>query len=86
MMQEVTERANILVVEDESLVAQDLSLRLKDLGYEVLDYFYTAGSIELRAKSRKNYVARLPRRLFFAIHPDLAVRIMGGHSLMVLGK
>ncbi len=66
---------------------KEIALRiLKDVGYEVLDYFYTAGSIELPAKSIKRYIARLPRKLFFAIHKDLGVRIMGGYSLMVLAK
>jgi len=66
---------------------KDIALQiLKDVEYEILDYFYTAGSIELPAKSFKNYFARLPRKIFFAIHKDFAVRIMGGYSLMVLGK
>jgi len=55
---------------------------LRDVGYEVLDWFYT----ELPLKSIKRYIARAPRRLFFAIHQDLAVRIMGGYSLMVLAQ
>lgn len=59
---------------------------LKDVGYEILDYFYTTGSIELPAQSIKSYIARLPRKLLFAIHKDLAVRIMGRYSLMVLAK
>ncbi len=59
---------------------------LGDVGYEVLDYFYTAGSVELPAKSVLSYVARPVRRLFFRIHEDLTVRIMGGYSLMVLAK
>ena len=59
---------------------------LRDVDYEVLDYFYTAWSTELPAKSIKSYIARLPRNLFFAIYEDLAVRIMGGYSLMVLAK
>jgi SAM-dependent methyltransferase len=57
---------------------------LKDVGYEVLDYFYTTGSIELPSKSVKSYIAKVPRRVFFSIHEDFAVRILGGCGLMVL--
>ena len=53
---------------------------LRNVGYEVLDWFY----VELPLKSIKRYIARTPRMLFFAIHEDWAVRIMGGYSLMVL--
>lgn len=59
---------------------------LKDTGYEILDYFYTAESIDLPTKSIKRYIARLPRKLFFAVHKDLTTRILGGYSLMVLAK
>lgn len=59
---------------------------LKYVGYEVLDYFYTARAIELPAQSVKSFIARLPRKIFFTIHKDLAVRILGGYSLMVLLK
>lgn len=66
---------------------KDIALQImKDVEYEVLDYFYTAGSIELPAKSTVSYIARLPRRLLYAIHKDLAVRLLGGYSLMVLAK
>lgn len=59
---------------------------LKDLGYEVIDYFYTAPTIELPAKSIKSYIARIPRKILFAMHKDLAVRIMGGYSMLILAK
>lgn len=59
---------------------------LEDVGYQIIDYFYTAGTVEIPAKSIKSYIARLPRKLFFAINQDLSVRIMGGFSLMVLAK
>lgn len=55
---------------------------LRDVGYEVLDWFY----VELPLKSVNRYIAYAPRRLFFAIHEDLAVQIMGGYSLMVLAQ
>lgn len=57
---------------------------LKECGYEIIDYFYTPSVIELPAKSFKSYLMRLPRRLLYAIHKDLAVRILGGYSLLIL--
>jgi uncharacterized cysteine cluster protein YcgN (CxxCxxCC family) len=58
---------------------------LKDVGYELLDYFYTPRCIEL-AKQLIQKIAILPREICFAIHQDLAVRILGGYSLLVLAK
>ena len=59
---------------------------LKDTGYEVLDYFYTGGSLELPNLGWKANLLKLPRRLCFSINEDLAVRILGGFSLLVLAK
>ena len=58
---------------------------LKDAGYELLDYFYTPRCIEL-AKQTIQKIAILPRKLCFAIHQDLTVRILGGYSLLVLAR
>jgi SAM-dependent methyltransferase len=58
---------------------------LKDVGYEVLDYFYTPRCIEMGKKIAQRIV-RLPRRICFAIHQDLTVRILGGYSLLVLAR
>lgn len=59
---------------------------LKDTGYEVIDWFYTAGSIELTAKSFRTKLAKIPRQIIYSLNPELAVRLMGGYSLMVLTK
>ncbi len=77
---------------------------LKDVGYEVLDYFYTLESIvpvELAAEAiRRNPLIRLRRvlgrikrglaaqleELSFAIHEDLAVRIIGMRRLLILAQ
>jgi hypothetical protein len=59
---------------------------LKDTGYEVVDYFYTLASLEAPNLGWKAKLMRLPRKLFFAIHQDLAARILGGFSLLVLAK
>ncbi len=59
---------------------------LKDTGYEVADYFYTESSLELANLNWKARLMKLPRKLLFAIDQDLAVRILGGFSLLVLAK
>jgi len=59
---------------------------LKDTGYQVLDYFYTAGSTDLPAKSFKSLLARIPRKIMFRLNKDIAVRILGRYSLLVLTK
>lgn len=59
---------------------------LSDTGYEILDFFYTASSIELSTKSLKTLLARIPRKIMHALNQDIAVRLLGGYSLMVLTK
>ncbi|MEP6879431.1 MAG: class I SAM-dependent methyltransferase [Nitrosospira sp.] len=58
---------------------------LRDTGYEVVDYFYTNGS-ELPNRGWKANMLKFPRKLLFWIDQDLAVRILGGFSLMVLAR
>ena len=58
---------------------------LKDVGYSILDHFYTPRSIEL-AKETVQKIARAPRKICFSIHQDLTVRILGGYSLLVLAR
>ncbi len=59
---------------------------LKDTGYVVIDYFYTAGSIELPARSFRSLLAKLPRKILFRLNRDMTVRVFGGYSLMVLAE
>lgn len=59
---------------------------LEDTGYKVIDYFYTASSLELGSKSLKNRLASWPRKILFKLNKDFAVRLLGGYSLMVLTK
>lgn len=59
---------------------------LRDAGYEIVDYFYTAGSVDLPSRNWKVWLLKLPRRLFFKIHQDFSVRVLGGYSLLVLAK
>jgi cyclopropane fatty-acyl-phospholipid synthase-like methyltransferase len=59
---------------------------LGDTGYEVVDWFYTAGSMELPKQGWKANLLKIPRKIAFSVHKDLAVRILGGYSLLVLAK
>jgi len=59
---------------------------VKDCGYEVLDWFFTAGTVELPAQSVKSWAAKVPRKVMFALHQELAVRLLGGFSLLVLAQ
>ncbi|MBD2523524.1 bifunctional 2-polyprenyl-6-hydroxyphenol methylase/3-demethylubiquinol 3-O-methyltransferase UbiG [Nostoc sp. FACHB-133] len=60
---------------------------LKDTGYEVLDYFYTCPCLELQNRGGwKSSLLNVPRKLLFSINQDLAVRILGRFSLLVLAK
>jgi cyclopropane fatty-acyl-phospholipid synthase-like methyltransferase len=59
---------------------------LKDTGYSIVDYFYTGGSLELPNRGWKANLLKVPRRLAFSLNQDLAVRLLGGYSLMVLAE
>ncbi|HEX8045625.1 class I SAM-dependent methyltransferase [Rhizobium sp.] len=59
---------------------------LKDCGYSVIDYKYTASRLELPNQAFSSALMRLPRKLLFSINPDLAVRLLGGYSLLVLAE
>jgi hypothetical protein len=59
---------------------------LQDTGYEIIDYFYTANSIELQAKSWMNLLAKFPRKIMYYLNKDMAVRLLAGYSLLVLTK
>lgn len=65
---------------------KDVAIEMfRDVGYEVLDYFYAPRSIGLANSFAKKLLIP-PRVLFFSMKKDLAVRILGGYSLMVLAK
>ena len=56
---------------------------LEETGYTVRNYFYTPRMIDLPIDSLQR-VLKFPRRIGFALHPDLTVRLLGGFSLLVL--
>lgn len=62
---------------------------LEENGWEILEERYTSGALELPLEPGaghwlKNRLLRLPRRVFFAIAPHLAVRFLGGWSILLL--
>ena len=58
---------------------------LEDVGYEVLDYSYSP-QYELPTTLLQVNLMKLPRKFFFALHKDWAVRILGGSRILVLAK
>jgi hypothetical protein len=58
---------------------------LTDVGYRLIDFFYTPRCIELGDRLIQKIV-RPPRKLCFALAPDATVRVLGGYSLMVLAE
>ena len=58
---------------------------LTDVGYKLVDYFYTPRCIDLGDLMIQK-IARLPRKICFTVSQDLTVRVLGGYSLMVLAE
>lgn len=58
---------------------------LQDCGYDVIDSFYTAVGAE-RGRGVKSLIAKWPRKILAAFSQNLAARLLGGHSLLVLAK
>jgi SAM-dependent methyltransferase len=58
---------------------------LSDVGYKLIDYFYTPRCIDL-GDLLVQKMARIPRQVCFAMAPELTVRVLGGYSLMVLAE
>jgi hypothetical protein len=59
---------------------------LRDCGYSIIDCRYTASRLELPNQALTSRLMYLPRRFTFSLFPDLAVRLLGGYSLLVLAK
>ncbi len=59
---------------------------LMDCGVEVIDFFYTPGSMEAGTPSFKAKILNVLRRFLFSINQDFAVKLLSGYSLMVLAK
>ena len=81
---------------------RELALQMvREQGYEVLDYFYTEKFVArpqgldeadtlLRLKKSlgrsKRALAKLPRKLLFAVNQDVAVRLFGQWRLLILAR
>ena len=59
---------------------------LRDIGYEIIDYSYTAGYSLPKDFGLNDRLLKIPRRFLFPIAPDLTVRVFGGYSLLILVK
>jgi len=59
---------------------------LIDCGYQIQDWNYTAAYSDLPPKNTQENLARLPRKIIFALSKKWAQRILGGSSLMVLTR
>ena len=59
---------------------------LTDVGYDVIDYCYTARALEIPSKEIKRNLMKLPRKLLSNLDKDMAARIFGGWSLLVLAQ
>ena len=59
---------------------------LKDTGYEILDYSYIGKRVERSNLCWQSNLLKIPRKLFFSVNRDIAVRILGGYSLSVLAR
>jgi cyclopropane fatty-acyl-phospholipid synthase-like methyltransferase len=59
---------------------------LIDCGYSIVDHRYTASRLELPNQALSSRLMRLPRRIAYSIDRDLAVRVFGGYSLLILAR
>lgn len=55
---------------------------LKECGYSIGGHFYTCGA-DGSYSGRMYRMMKLPRKIAYALDRDLAVRVLGGYSLMV---
>jgi cyclopropane fatty-acyl-phospholipid synthase-like methyltransferase len=55
---------------------------LIECGYKISGSFYTCGA-DGNYSGRLFQMMKIPRKIAFTFHPDLAVRVLGGYSLMV---
>ena len=60
--------------------------QVQESGFQVLDWSYTGAAFTAPQGSWKAKLARIPRRLAYAIDRDWGVRLFGGDTLMILAK
>lgn len=63
---------------------------LEELDFEIIDYFYAPGAIDLSSTSTSittlSRMAKLPRILLSKLSTDLTAKLLGGFSLFILAK
>jgi len=59
---------------------------LEHCGYEVVDYLYTGAAVDKADVPLGPKLLRFPRKILFKLNPDIAVRLLGGYSLLVLAR
>ena len=55
---------------------------LTDLGYEIVDWFYTPQDVP----HHNGGVLRVPRKLLYTLNPDWASTLLGGYTIWILAK
>jgi ubiquinone/menaquinone biosynthesis C-methylase UbiE len=55
-------------------------------GYHIVDYFYTARALEEPTHELPRRLLMFPRRVLFTLNENLASRVLGGFSLLVLAE
>jgi SAM-dependent methyltransferase len=60
--------------------------QLQRLGYRIIDSAYIPKRIDLKMGGKKSRLLTIPRKVGFAVNPDLTVRFFGGWSLSVLAE
>jgi hypothetical protein len=59
---------------------------LRDCGLEVVDWNYTHGAETMPKGGLRTRLFNVPRRMARALGEDVAVRVMGGASIMALTR
>jgi SAM-dependent methyltransferase len=59
---------------------------LQDTGHQIVDVRYTCGAIDLPSTNWRTRLMRAPRRALYALNDDLAARLLGGFSIVVLAR
>lgn len=63
---------------------------LKELNFNIMDYFYAPGAIDLaetsKSASRSSRALKIPRILLSKISVDFTAKLLGGYSLFVLAE
>ncbi len=77
---------NVRKTYDIHYFTKDLALAIvQDAGYEILDYSYTPRAIAVPNTFKKKLML-VPRKLAFSLHKDVAARVLGGFSILILAK